>query len=138
MTAKDVKDLAETRRAYYAANRERILTNRREHYRKNREKLLEYSREYYQDNKDKIRAKSKRWYDENRERKSEYWKQYYRAHREAVLARNRQRYLQRKGCPAAAAADTVDETTNGNVPGAGGTSGAGDQNGGATGSASVN
>jgi hypothetical protein len=96
------KDAVAARREYYAANRERILANRREHYRRNKERLLSYSRDYYQDNKDKIRAKSKRWYDNNRDRKSDYWKQYYQAHREAVLARNRQRYLQRKAMRAAA------------------------------------
>jgi hypothetical protein len=104
----EARRLAETRRAYYAQNRERILAKRREHYRKHKERLLAYSREYYQDNKDKIRAKSKRWYDENRERKSEYWKEYYDQHREAVLARNRARYLARKAARAQAA-------TNGQV-----------------------
>src|SRR5947209_3083200 len=64
------KDVVAARRAYYAANRERILANRREHYRQHKEKLLTYSREYYQGNKDKIRGKSKRWYEQNRERKS--------------------------------------------------------------------
>lgn len=95
------------RREYYAANRERILANRREHYRRNKERLLSYSREYYQENKDKIRAKSKRWYDENRDRKSDYWKTYYQTHREAVLARNHQRYLQRKAAGGAVSAGST-------------------------------
>jgi transposase len=95
-TTSTPKDVVAARRAYYAANRERILANRREHYRQNKERLLTYSRDYYQENKDKIRGKSKRWYEQNRERKSAYWKQYYQSHRTAVLMRNRERYLRRK------------------------------------------
>lgn len=63
-------------KAYYRANRERILANKVEYHEANKDRInprqREYHRSYYEANKERVLAKHAEWRAENKERISEY------------------------------------------------------------------
>ena len=62
-TAERIK--REYRRAYYAANRDKVLEYRRAYYEANREKVLEYQRAYREANREKV-LEGQRWMRDER------------------------------------------------------------------------
>ena len=65
-------------KAYYAANRERLLEQKRV-----------YQRAYSEANKEKVAAQHKSWYEANREQINAQHKAYYEANREEINAKRK-------------------------------------------------
>lgn len=67
-------------KAYYQANRERILANKVEYHEANKERInarsREYHRGYYEANKDRVLAKHAEWRAENKDRIAEWHADY--------------------------------------------------------------
>lgn len=82
--------MTEAQRAWYIANRERVLEKSRARYAANREQVLENTREYYAQNCKKAREQRREYYAQNREA----WRQRYRENREEKLERDRLRRQQ--------------------------------------------
>ena len=82
-TAERIK--REYRRAYYAANRDKVLEYRRAYYEANREKVLEYQRAYYEANREKVLEGQRAYREANREKVLEGQRAYREANREKVL-----------------------------------------------------
>ena len=82
-TAERIK--REYRRAYYAANRDKVLEYRRAYYEANREKVLEYQRAYREANREKVLEGQRAYREANRDKVLEYRRAYYEANREKVL-----------------------------------------------------
>ena len=82
-TAERIK--REYRRAYYAANRDKVLEYRRAYYEANREKVLEYQRAYREANREKVLEGQRAYREANREKVLEGQRAYREANREKVL-----------------------------------------------------
>jgi len=74
------------KRAYYLANRDRLLVQRKKLYRANREEFLKKGTEYYQQHKDQCKERSKR----HRENNPELYRQYMREWKKRNPGRNTQ------------------------------------------------
>ena len=71
-------------RAYYEANREKILEYQRAYYKANREKISESKRAYREANREKIAEYQRAYYKANREKISESKRAYREANREKI------------------------------------------------------
>ena len=78
------KRLAEKKRAYREANREKIAENKRAYYEANREKITENQRAYYEANREKIaeNQRARRTTPEGRKAYNAYMREYMRRRRE--------------------------------------------------------
>ena len=67
---KDIKgrELAEARRRYREANKEKVAEAKRRYYEANKEKVAEYRRRYYEANKEKVAEYQRRYYEANKEK----------------------------------------------------------------------
>jgi hypothetical protein len=79
----------EKNRAYYEANREKVLEKERTYREANREKVLEYKRAYHEANREKIAEQKRAYYEANREKFLEKERKYREANREKVLLSKR-------------------------------------------------
>ena len=57
--------MAEDKRRYHEANRDKELERQHRYYEENRDKLLESNRRYYEENHDKVLECQRRYYEEN-------------------------------------------------------------------------
>jgi len=82
----------ERRKAYYRANRERLLIYRKA----NREQIKEQKKRYWQENKEVLSKKYRAYYQTKKEQIAESQKDYYEKNREIICQRKRDYYL--KNC----------------------------------------
>ena len=73
-------------RAYYAANREKILAEREANREANREEKAAYHRAYQEANKEKLAEQRKAYYEANKEKLLAYQKAYREANKEKIAA----------------------------------------------------
>jgi hypothetical protein len=83
-------------KAYYAANRERLLDKMKRYGAANRDKRIVYGKQYYAENLDSIRAQTKTYRERNREKINEKAKIYRLKHKARDAARLRNYRLRRK------------------------------------------
>ena len=77
--------VAEDKRRYYEANRDKLRERHRRYREGNRDKVLENSRRYYEENRDKVLERKRRRDEANRDKVLEYQRRYYEANRDKVL-----------------------------------------------------
>ena len=81
--------VAERKKAYYEANKEKITEKTKAYYEANKEKIVEqkkaYSEVYYEANKEKIAEQTKVYYEANKEKIAEQTKVYYEANKEKIV-----------------------------------------------------
>ena len=98
MAYKDPEEKKAKKKAYYEANKEKILKYAKEWREINREYFLAKQREHYHATKDSephkaMRKKSRdKYYQENKEKKAEYAKHYNVANREKIAERRKKLY----------------------------------------------
>lgn len=66
------------------------------YYEANREKMLAYQKAYNRANKEKVAASQRAAYAARRDRRIAYQRAYYEAHREEITAKKRERYREKK------------------------------------------
>jgi len=81
--------LLASKRAYREANREKIRARKRARYEANREKVLAYGRAYRKANLEKVHAYERARYEANREKVIAYGRAYRKANLEKLLASKR-------------------------------------------------
>lgn len=77
--------MAETKRAWYEANRERVAETNRAWYEANRERKAETSRAWYEANRERKAETVRAWREANRERRAEIDRAWREANRERVV-----------------------------------------------------
>lgn len=94
----ETRDRREYQRAYYLANRERIIAAQKKYQQsqKGRAKHNELAREWAARNKERHKAESRAYYYAHIEERRAYSKAYYQAHKDEINARSRERYRQKK------------------------------------------
>src|SRR5687767_8372109 len=73
-------------RAYYEANRDRILANKKEYYYENQDEILVKKQAYYLENRDARIAYNRAYYEANAEYMNEQGRKWYEANHERALA----------------------------------------------------
>ena len=76
-------------RAYQEANKEKIAEQRKAYYESNKKKILAYQKAYREANKKKIAAYQKAYGEANTEKKAAYKKAYYIANKEKITECNK-------------------------------------------------
>mgnify|MGYP001568473679 CR=1 FL=1 len=103
-TCRKCKDEREKKRAYYQANRERILAQKKAYNQANREKIAERKKAHYhanrekdaaqrkaryQNNREEVLAQRKAYGQANREKRASYAKAYHAANKEKISAQKK-------------------------------------------------
>jgi len=73
-------------KAYYEANKEKILAKRKDYRRINKEKLVVYHKAYYESNREKIKASAKAYKEANKEKVKARAKAYKEANKKEIAA----------------------------------------------------
>lgn len=79
----------ERQRRWRDANRDKDLERKRRWHEENRDKLLERNRRYYEENHDKVLESNRRWREENRDKLMECQRRYYEENHDHIIAANR-------------------------------------------------
>lgn len=94
----ETRDRREYQRAYYLANRERIIAAQKRYQQSpyGRERHNARAREWAAKNRESHNAYNKAYYESHKEERAAYAKAYHAAHREEINAKSRERYRQKK------------------------------------------
>ena len=82
--AKSKEEKAALDKAYYEANKEKILAKRKEYRRNNKEKIIASRKVYYERNREKIKTDVKAYQEANKEKVKACSKAYYEANKEKI------------------------------------------------------
>jgi len=93
----------ECQKAYYEANKDRILRNKNAHHVANRDSIIEYQRNRYPSVAEQRRKKGADYYRENREAVLRARKEYYEKNKEKIAIKRKEYYSNNKGMFIAAA-----------------------------------
>jgi len=80
------------RKAYYQANRKKLLQNGKEYRKTNKKKIKIQRQQHYQENKERIDRENKAWRKSNKDRMDKYYKTYYNDNLKDIRARKRKYY----------------------------------------------
>ena len=84
------------RRAYYQANREKLLRHNKEYYKANKEKLKAQKRQYWKDNKERLSQQNRERYQANKERERARDRDRYKKNREENIAKSLKYYRENR------------------------------------------
>ena len=96
--AKTPEEKRAQKRAYYHANRERILQQMKEHREANKEALREKHRRYYERNKEAAKQRAKEWAEANPERRKEIRGKHQKKVKAQRAARQKLRECRKRQC----------------------------------------
>jgi len=80
------------KKAYYEANKERVLAQKKAHYEANKERVLAQKKAYREANKERVLAQKKAHYEANKERVLAQKKAYREANKESIAAQQKAYY----------------------------------------------
>lgn len=86
---KTKKDKNEYYKAYYAKNKEKILSKNKKYYETNKKSINTKGKEYVERNLEKTKKYKKEWNEKNATKKKEKFKNYYENNKEIILEKNR-------------------------------------------------
>lgn len=90
------KEIAARRRAYVAANKERVAEQKKRFYLEHRGEILEYGRQYREANRDRIKAQQKQWRTDHADELSAIAKERYLANPDAAKRRSARWYKENR------------------------------------------
>lgn len=92
MAYRDREKQRETRRAYYAKNKDKIKAQVKKYCVKNKDKIKAYRKNYYEQNKDEFKSRSAKYRADNKDKIKEYGDKYRADKKDKIKARGKAYY----------------------------------------------